>query len=424
MWAGADIISPQLKPSHLLLPRLPNYNSWRVGYKAFACLSSAFKFEDLKDIVLNVMVSRAESFEVVQKEAGIMEKKPEPVGQDATSAEINQPVELPTKGQVACECSCTCCAHQTNAPANTQGAEPTKEQAEKTKLDAANDYDVEDRHRRARPRRRLSYSPVRIYSPQPVIFRNRSPSPPRRSMIDEVSSHLELIPALKAQAAETKGDVPLDRSVRIEPFHSKVYVTTHAATPVDFRHWLPLLAYATPEKWYGFTDAKSLDLLVDLLAGVPAMTAKYMLPPVENARALALNVPAVAASAALRLEPNDGEEGISLLYLSVQKSIIAPQDYNEWYDRGGRRPVPDMTREGSVTGMPIYRVVRSGSRQAAASQAFYTAGGSGWSTVFTCVVADKVEAEGIPPAAKLFQRVKSLGELIEDSGDGKIRVLY
>ena len=83
-----------------------------------------------------------------------------------------------------------------------------------------------------------------------------------------------------------------------------------------------------------------------------------------------------------------------------------------------------MTREGSVTGMPIYRVVRSGSRQAAASQAFYTAGGSGWSTVFTCVVADKVEAEGIPPAAKLFQRVKSLGELIEDSGDGKIRVLY
>ena len=369
------------------------------------------------------MVSRAESFEVVQKEAGIMEKRPEPVGQPVTPAEINQPVELPTKGQAACECLCTCCTHQTNAQANTQGAELIKEQAEKTKLDAANDYDVEDRHRRARPRRRLSYSPVRIYSPEPIIIRNRSPSPPRRSMINEVSSHLELIPALKAQAAETKGDVPLDRSVRIEPFHSKVYVTTHAATPVDFRHWLPLLAYATPERWYGFTDAKSLDLLVDLLAGVPAMTAKCMLPPVENARALALNVPAVAASAALRLEPEDGEEDISLLYLSVQKSIIAPQDSNEWYDRG-RRQVPDMAREGSVIGMPIYRVVRSGSRQAAASQAFYTAGGSGWSTVFTCAVADKVEAEGIPPAAKLFQRVKSLGELIEDSGDRKIRVLY
>ena len=366
-----------------------------------------------------------ESFEVVQKEeAGIMEKRSEPVVQPAISAEINQPVELPTKGQVACECSCTCCAHPKNAQANIQGAEPTKEQAEKAKLDAANDYDVEDRHRRARPRRRLSYSPVRIYSPQPLILRNRSPSPPHRSMIDEVSSHLELIPALKDQAAKPNGDVPLDRSVRIAPFHRKVYVTTHAATPVDFRHWLPLLAYAIPERWYGFTDAESLDLLIDMLVGVPAMTAKHMLPPLKKSCALALNMPAVAASAALRLEPEDGEEDISLLYLSVQKSIVAPQDYNEWYDHGGRRQVSDMVREGSVTGMPIYRVVRSGSRQAAASQAFYTAGESGWSTVFTCVVADKVEAKGIPPAAKLFQRVKSLRELVDDSEDGKIRVLY
>jgi len=237
-------------------------------------------------------------------------------------------------------------------------------------------------------------------------------------MIDEVSSHLELIPALKAQAAEPKEDVPLDRSVRIAPLHRKVYVTTHAATPVDFRHWLPLLAYAIPERWYKFTDAGSLDLPIDLLVGVPAMTAKHILPPMEDACALALNVPAVAASAALRLEPEDGEEDISVLYLSVQKSVTTLQDSNEWYDRG-RRQVPEMVRE-----VPIYRVVRSGSRQAAASQVFYTAGGNGWSTVFTCVVADKVEAKGIPPAAKLFQRVKSLRELVEDSEDGKIRVLY
>ncbi|OCL02216.1 hypothetical protein AOQ84DRAFT_357494 [Glonium stellatum] len=351
-----------------------------------------------------------------------MEKKAEIAAEFPIPAD-NKPAELATSGKTACECSCTC-AHRQNHQVDIPCTDSTKGQAERSNADATNVY-VEDAHRRARPRRRLSYSPVRIYSPEPLVFRGRSPSPVRRLTIEEVSSHLQLIPAVKASATKTQENVALDRSVRIVPFNCKAYVTTHAATPVDFRHWLPLLASAIPERWYKFADAKSLNLLADLLAGAPAVTLQNMLQPIENARAISLGMPAITASAALRIEPEGQEEDIPLLYLSVQQAVVGQDhyDHNEWYDRP-RRQTPDMAKEGSATGTPIYRVVKCGSRQAAASRAFYTAGANGWSTIFTCVVMDKTDDEGMPSAARLFQRVKGLRALVDGTEDGKTMVFY
>ncbi|KAJ9620467.1 hypothetical protein H2203_007673 [Taxawa tesnikishii (nom. ined.)] len=74
----------------------------------------------------------------------------------------------------------------------------------------------------------------------------------------------------------------------------------------------------------------------------------------------------------------------ALTYYSVVQSYQGHAPY-----RGDVFVVPAPGDDkGIEAGLPIYKVVRTGSRQAAAAQAFYDAGANGWSTVFVCAVRE------------------------------------
>ena len=66
----------------------------------------------------------------------------------------------------------------------------------------------------------------------------------------------------------------------------------------------------------------------------------------------------------------------------------------------------------AAPGTPIYKVVKSGSRDAAATQAFYDAGANGWSTLFTCAVRSDVD--WAIAAEEGFRRVDELWKLGDD----------
>lgn len=65
---------------------------------------------------------------------------------------------------------------------------------------------------------------------------------------------------------------------------------------------------------------------------------------------------------------------------------------------------------------PLFKVVRTGSREAAAAQAFLDAGAKGWSTVFTCVVKEGAELSKMRDED--FVRVEQCWEVV-GKGEGK-----
>lgn len=99
-----------------------------------------------------------------------------------------------------------------------------------------------------------------------------------------------------------------------------------------------------------------------------------------------------------------------MMYLSVV------QTFQENYSRG--------------IGCPVYKVVRTGSRRAAAAQAFFDAGAHGWSTVFVCAlpVRSSIEAEMADYTDVLGVRhARSIDEVLVDSSHYDVdwmRVLY
>jgi hypothetical protein len=119
-----------------------------------------------------------------------------------------------------------------------------------------------------------------------------------------------------------------------------------------------------------------------------------------------------------------------LIYVSIQQSVtgLTNQRAGRWVspDRHG---LPDIAGI-SVIGQDIYRVVRTGSREEAAAQAFYAAAGNRWSTIFTCAVVGgkrSLSGRAMVLDAEGYERVHSLQELVDLEGEregGKIRVLY
>ncbi|KAL4893148.1 hypothetical protein BDV59DRAFT_202125 [Aspergillus ambiguus] len=247
----------------------------------------------------------------------------------------------------------------------------------------------------------LSHSPVRVR-------RGSSPSPvsPRVN----VSSHHDL-----TCSSECK-----DQFVWLSPFRREAYVTAHAATDIDFRQWFPLLCTAATDSWYSFKPAD-----IHSGGGIHALhilsSSSFARQP--NARPLGLRIPQVSASAALQPRMSKlAEEEPSLVYLSVRQAINGPRRRGRYYSPGPEN-LPEMA--GDVeTGQSIYQVVRSGSREEAASQAFYHAGANRWSTIFTCVVKDTGN-EPRYPLLESYMRVRSLEELIEAPSTGdKVTVFY
>ncbi|KAL2816290.1 hypothetical protein BJX63DRAFT_430298 [Aspergillus granulosus] len=276
----------------------------------------------------------------------------------------------------------------------------------------------------------------RDFSPASSI---RSPSLTRFPELEVVSSHTELF----TPASATNPTPPLDRLVLLTPFTRPAYITTHPASHYDFAHWLPLLALGAPETWYTFSSNESAiptSLKLPLLA--PPNT---YLKSLSDPRPAGLRIPRISANdplhpahSAASLPRIKTEAGTlpppDLIYLSVQSSITghSTNRSGRWVspERGG---LPDLAGTGT-TGSSIYRVVRCGSREEAAAQAFYSAGGNRWSTLFTCVVVGGkrvLSGRVLVLDGEGYERVSSLSELVEGEGSGgeerkgkKIRIFY
>ncbi|KAL4792269.1 hypothetical protein BDV19DRAFT_368840 [Aspergillus venezuelensis] len=172
--------------------------------------------------------------------------------------------------------------------------------------------------------------------------------------------------------------------------------------------------------------------------------------PQKEPRPVGLRVPRIVAGAALLPPPpapvplkNDpfdntpikNEDGPKprrdLIYLSIQSTISGtgthrPDRYS--YSSPDRSGLPDMAGS-SITGQNVYRVVRAGSREEAAAQAFYAAGGNRWSTLFTCVVVDEGRGSGrvVVCDEDVYRRVGSVEELGGGGGGEKgstMKVFY
>ncbi|KAL4945296.1 hypothetical protein BDV06DRAFT_219409 [Aspergillus oleicola] len=291
--------------------------------------------------------------------------------------------------------------------------------------------------------------------------RYRSPSPPR---LECFTSHTDLFSTPNSQA-KNKGGVEAgvqDRCVLLTPFMREAYITTHPATNLDFTTWLPLLALGAPETWYAFGVAEAP---IQMSARQPLLAPQSVsLTPQKEPRPVGLRVPRISAGAALlppapsapvKKDPFDtipvpikneggtkpppagsGSSSSELIYLSIQSTITGvgthrPDRFS--YSSPDRSGLPDVAGS-SITGQSIYCVVRAGSREEAAAQAFYAAAGNRWSTLFTCVVLDpssvgerRLSGRVLVCDEDKYRRVASVEELV--AGDAaqkgsRMKVFY
>ncbi|KAL2827675.1 hypothetical protein BJY01DRAFT_135806 [Aspergillus pseudoustus] len=291
---------------------------------------------------------------------------------------------------------------------------------------------------RERERGRTRRIPLRRRRDFSAASSTYSPSPTRSPALEVVSSHTELF----APSRTTSTPTP-DRLVLLGPFTRPAYITTHAASRYDFTHWLPLLALGAPETWYAFSNNDSV-ISTSLKQPLLAAPNTY-LRPLGDPRPVGLRIPRISANDPLHphhsslsapklkteaeASPAAGQQDLDLIYLSIQSSITGHTTHRSgrWVSPE-RGMMPDLAGSGT-TGSSIYRVVRCGSREEAATQAFYAAGGNRWSTLFTCVVVDDghraLSGRVLVLDGEGYERVRSLGELVEGEGKrGKIRVFY
>ncbi|KAL1598866.1 hypothetical protein SLS60_008009 [Paraconiothyrium brasiliense] len=244
----------------------------------------------------------------------------------------------------------------------------------------------------------------------------------------EASAPADLIPV------QYSGDSLLDmgRVVRITPFKRNVLVTTHRAQIADFEEIKWILQHGGTDVWYQKPKRSWLRQQETLETSGPDIEE---LQSLENARPVSLETPRIWASSAL-VTPTDDDlfdctaghtiddafsgacpictdeksealDGTPLIYHVVLSTCQASEPFIHGAHFNGRQ---------------IYRLIRCGSRDAAAAEAFYASGVNGWSVVFSCVMRADDELEGSEGKIKRVDELWMLGEDEED--DDCTRVFF
>lgn len=343
---------------------------------------------------------------------------------------------------------------------------------------------TDDRSRsRSRPtnRRHRRYSSSRSRSP--------SLSSVNSSIINDnivkATSHADLI--LCSESGEVFQE---DMTSTILPFNRQVYVSFHDATSVDFNYYLLLLKYAQPDHWYTSLEQKTLLSIADAETiarklGRPVDVVQIQAYMSSNDKGACPQPSSFPRDCCGPHESSSGNgtatrinAGLALRLLDddpvceCKQQIRVPGDHSRkcrcrikscshGVDNGGQEkkawyPCTACFCEGRLprsecqelmylsvlqafqrdifnpasVGTPLYKVVRTGSRQAAAAQAFYDAGAMGWSTVFVCAVPATAsvlsETEGVLDVVGL-RHARSIDEaLVHEDHYHKewLRVLY
>ncbi|KAF2237016.1 hypothetical protein EV356DRAFT_512289 [Viridothelium virens] len=263
----------------------------------------------------------------------------------------------------------------------------------------------------------------------------------------EISSHHEMMNHLVAPIPNYRGGVLSPEmascSAMLIPFGRRAYVNSMSFSVVDLKKYFWLLKLAEPEAWYPWPSKQTLAQMTALGNAGLSATVYDGLQPISAYQPKALSVPRVCLGQPL-LETAVSKIGciciggskngdhcyacdrirktnpknLDLQFYSVQQSEEVLPIYNRLQDP---RDVESHT-------LPIYRVVVTGSLDAAAAQAFCDAGANGWSTLFTCAIAENNgeklgEIKSVDALERVDQPWKLTGNTLGAMND-KIKVFY
>jgi hypothetical protein len=224
----------------------------------------------------------------------------------------------------------------------------------------------------------------------------------------------------------------IGRVFRISPFKRNVLTTFHRAHIADFEEVKWILQHGATDIWYQ-KPKRSWLRHQETLEASGCDTEE--LEALEDARPVSLETPRIWASSAL-VTPSDDDifdcaadhtvndsfsgacpactdeksealDGTPLVYYIVLSSCQASEPFVHGAHFNGRQ---------------IYKLIRCGSRDAAAAEAFYAAGVNGWSVAFSCVLRADDELEGGEGKIKRVDELWMLGE--DEEEDDCTRVFF
>lgn len=220
--------------------------------------------------------------------------------------------------------------------------------------------------------------------------------------------------------------------IRISPFKRNVLTTFHRAHIADFEEMKWILQHGTTEVWYQKPTRSWLRHQETLEAS--GRDPEELLP-LANARPVSLETPRVWVSSPF-VSPTDDDIYDCTAGHNVDDAFsgACPTCTDEKCEALDATPLvyyvvlatcqasEPFIHGAHFNGRQIYKLIRCGSRESAAAEAFYAAGVNGWSVVFSCVMRADDALEGAEGKIKRVDELWMLGEDEED--DDCTRVFF
>lgn len=198
--------------------------------------------------------------------------------------------------------------------------------------------------------------------------------------------------------------------VGIVPFHRKVLLVRHQAHAADYQEHEWLLRFADTGVWY----EKPNRTLVNI--GHHERTPNKLMPMTQP-KPVCLELPKVWASAALTTSLDNATSVVDQRRSKALKSrplvyCLVLSTYETIVNMGQEK----------IYGSQMYKLVRCGSREAAATEAFYAAGVHGYNVAFACVMRLDEDFAGSFGRARKVEQLSDLA--LENHSREDVRVFY
>ena len=225
------------------------------------------------------------------------------------------------------------------------------------------------------------------------------------------------------------------RSAILHPFGRRAYLNSIAFSAVELKKYFWLLTVAEPELWHYWPNQQYMkEMVVVRDAGLPLVpnpgtTSALTVPRICLGKSLLEAAASDKCCTCLDERPdsrcntcdrarNSLLKNCNLRFYSVQQCEEIFRPYERKQDHG----------DVEYHTQPLYRIVVTGSADAAAAQAFYDAGANGISTLFTCAmmewVGEKMREFKGPDAFERVDRLWKLSETIAGPGGNKHKIFY
>ena len=238
----------------------------------------------------------------------------------------------------------------------------------------------------------------------------------------ELSNHREMSDLILSGLKDRGYGIPVENgscSALFHPFNRRVYVNSISFSAIELKKYFWLLKLAEPELWYPWPSKQNVAQMTALGdAGCQAFAPIDVQPKALSVPRICLGQSLLeAAGSDVECDCVDEKDDKCFICDGVRKPSITKPDLRFCSIQQSEEVLPIYNRlkdprDVESHTMPIYRVVVTGSWDAANSQAFYDAGANGWSTLFTCVVTESVgEKMGEIKGSETFEKVDRLWKL-------------